>query len=333
VEHGNMYDTTRKDDHLTFDNEEGHVRHLLNFVGRHVHRNVASTNTDTTTNDISILDPIQYHTKDECTDFFQQYTIIVLLIVSGVFFLFTFVMILEQIDTIRTGKGKIARMKQRVGDTGTELDTVTEEFNEMFGGTSPNVAWHWFLPIPVRYPKHMKQVVLGYEYNPNTCVPGVPYGMECTTSCSDTSILNGCDESIPLSRTSSNIGHNSMESPDLESNMTYVPTLPMMIHEKDGLMKTIAKKKTPPQTSPPPMIPIPSSLSSSGGDGIFRREVSTDSNSTSNSTATTLNRRTNRHGPTASSATNTNTASTKMTLDHDGDGITLVERSGRSRLT
>lgn len=61
--------------------------------------------------------------------------------------------------------GKIARMKQSVGQTGTQYNVVTTEFNEMFGGTSPRPAWHWFVPIPVRFPGAMKHVVLGYDYH------------------------------------------------------------------------------------------------------------------------------------------------------------------------
>ena len=54
----------------------------------------------------------------------------------------------------------------RVGQGGTELRRVTEEFNEMFGGSSPNVAWHWFVPIQVQFPGSMHKVVMGYEWDP-----------------------------------------------------------------------------------------------------------------------------------------------------------------------
>ena len=54
----------------------------------------------------------------------------------------------------------------RVGQGGTELQRVTEEFNEMFGGSSPNVSWHWFVPIPVQFPGSMHKVVMGYEWDP-----------------------------------------------------------------------------------------------------------------------------------------------------------------------
>lgn len=110
---------------------------------------------------------------DECRDFFQDHFVTVLAIASLIFLVFTIAMGCEQSEAIETGKGKIARMQQSVGKAGTELSKVTEEFNEMFGGNSPRVAWHWYLPIPVRFPRGMKQVVLGYEFN-DTCQP-VPY--------------------------------------------------------------------------------------------------------------------------------------------------------------
>jgi hypothetical protein len=56
-------------------------------------------------------------------------------------------------------------MKMSVGETGTEYSRVTEEFNEMFGGTSPHASWHWFLPLPVTFPRGMRTVVLGYEWD------------------------------------------------------------------------------------------------------------------------------------------------------------------------
>jgi hypothetical protein len=35
----------------------------------------------------------------------------------------------------------------------------------MFGGDSNQVAWHWFLPLPVEFPPGMKKVVMGYEWD------------------------------------------------------------------------------------------------------------------------------------------------------------------------
>jgi hypothetical protein len=110
-----------------------------------------------------------------CTaEFWKNYYILLLIIMSIVFFFFTLVMGYEQLEAIETGKGKIARMKQSVGHQGTEFSKVTEEFNEMFGGSTPHVAWHWFLPISLRFPRGMQQVVLGYEFK-DSCNPTVPY--------------------------------------------------------------------------------------------------------------------------------------------------------------
>jgi hypothetical protein len=86
-----------------------------------------------------------------------------LFVVALVFLVFTVAMGCEQLEAIESGKGKIARMKQRVGASGaTEYARVTEEFNEMFGGTSPHPAWHWLVPAAPVFPRGMKTVVLGY---------------------------------------------------------------------------------------------------------------------------------------------------------------------------
>jgi DHHC palmitoyltransferase len=103
----------------------------------------------------------------ECNDFYSSHWVWALAVASLVFLIFSCSMGCEQLDAIETGKGKIARMKMSVGSTGTEYSRVTEEFNEMFGGdTGPRVAWHWFNPWrPVTYPRSMKKVVLGYEWD------------------------------------------------------------------------------------------------------------------------------------------------------------------------
>jgi hypothetical protein len=101
-------------------------------------------------------------------------------IVSFIFFLFTTAMSCEQLEAIQTGKGKIARMKTDRSSTmrtaggrnaseqpQDEYERVTEEFNEMFGGNSPHVAWHWWLPTTVHFPLGMKPMVLGYELETN----------------------------------------------------------------------------------------------------------------------------------------------------------------------
>jgi hypothetical protein len=105
--------------------------------------------------------------KDECrTGFYDNSCIILLVVASVVFLIFTGCMLAEQIEAIATNTGKIARMKIRAGQAGaTEYCPVTEEFNEMFGGTSSRVAWHWLLPLPVKFPRGMRKVVLGYEWD------------------------------------------------------------------------------------------------------------------------------------------------------------------------
>jgi hypothetical protein len=96
---------------------------------------------------------------------YDYHLVVMVFVISIVFLIFTCSMLVEQIDAIQSNTGKIARMKMRVGQAGTELSRVTHAFNEMFGGESPRVAWHWFLPLPVKFPKGMDAVVLGYEWD------------------------------------------------------------------------------------------------------------------------------------------------------------------------
>jgi hypothetical protein len=100
-----------------------------------------------------------------CKAWHYNWNVVVLMFVSLIFFSFTSCMLCEQVEAIRTNSSKIARMKMKVGQAGTELSRVTEEFNEMFGGNSNNVAWHWFLPLRVEFPRSMEKVVLGFEWD------------------------------------------------------------------------------------------------------------------------------------------------------------------------
>ena len=95
-----------------------------------------------------------------CTNWTDNYNIAILTIISFLFLIFTCTMLSEQYEAIQTNASKIARMKMRVGQAGTELSRVTEEFNEMFGGNSNKVAWHWFLPLKVEFPRGMEKVVV-----------------------------------------------------------------------------------------------------------------------------------------------------------------------------
>jgi hypothetical protein len=116
-------------------------------------------------------DPVgqeNHYVYAECADFYSTFSIIALFISAITFLIFTGCMMVEQIEAIQTNQGKIARMKMRVGQGGTELSRVTEEFNEMFGGNSPNVQWHWFVPLPVQFPSGMHKVSLSQSQYTNT---------------------------------------------------------------------------------------------------------------------------------------------------------------------
>lgn len=96
--------------------------------------------------------------------------VLFLLILSICFLVFTCCMLFEQIDAIESNTSKIARMKLKMGqNTDGEYEKVAKGFNEMFGigicGRGSNVALHWFLPTPVRFPDDMERDrILGYEY-------------------------------------------------------------------------------------------------------------------------------------------------------------------------
>lgn len=101
-----------------------------------------------------------------CDDLYNNKALMLLLMISFLFFVFTSCMLYEQIEAIKTNTGKIARMKMRLSSNGSaEYAPVTEEFNEMFGGSTPHVTWHWFLPISISFPRSMKKVILGYDWD------------------------------------------------------------------------------------------------------------------------------------------------------------------------
>jgi hypothetical protein len=97
-----------------------------------------------------------------------------LVIVTILFFFFTCCMLIEQGEAVDTNMSKIARMKTRAGlSNADEYRPVATEFNEIFGGEHPTLSWHWFLPLPVRFPEWARDNVLGYEYD--LSFPSVPY--------------------------------------------------------------------------------------------------------------------------------------------------------------
>ena len=138
----------------------GYVRDTEN--NDQVNQQDATTQTD---NPERGLLSSQEYLYEECNYFYGNHIITALFLASLIFLIFTCSMGCEQLEAIETGKSKIARMKMRVGRADTEYTTVTEEFNEMFGGDSPDCTWHWFWPSAVAYPRGMEKVVLGYEWD------------------------------------------------------------------------------------------------------------------------------------------------------------------------
>ena len=83
-------------------------------------------------------------------------------------------MLIEQGEAVDTNMSKIARMKTRAGLVSAgEYAPVAKEFNEIFGGEHPTMSWHWFLPLPVRFPEWAKDNIMGYEWN--LTFAAVPY--------------------------------------------------------------------------------------------------------------------------------------------------------------
>ncbi len=98
--------------------------------------------------------------------------VMVLIIVTILFFFFTLCMLADQILAVTKNVSKIARMKMEEGGLDSDqLQRVAVDFNEIFGvrhgdrraGTF-HLKWHWFVPLPVEFPPGMKDVVMGYRY-------------------------------------------------------------------------------------------------------------------------------------------------------------------------
>ncbi|KAL7432936.1 hypothetical protein ACHAXM_010197 [Skeletonema potamos] len=101
-------------------------------------------------------------------------------------------------EAVDTNMSKIARMKTRAGlSNADEYRPVATEFNEIFGGEHPTLSWHWFLPLPVRFPEWARDNVLGYEYN--LSFPSVPYQEPSDT---DTESVASRGSSVSLGRMS-----------------------------------------------------------------------------------------------------------------------------------
>lgn len=116
-----------------------------------------------------------------CRTYRHRHTRFALGVVSLLFFFFTFCMLLEQTEAISTNVSKIARMKTRAGllSRPGEYAPVATEFNEVFGGTHPAPAWHWLLPLQVRFPEWAWDNIMGYEFD--ATVDRAPYQEPCDT--------------------------------------------------------------------------------------------------------------------------------------------------------
>jgi hypothetical protein len=163
----------------------------------------------------------------ECNNFYSNHVIMALALASLVFLIFTCSMGCEQFEAIETGKSKIARMKMRVGSTDTEFTRVTEEFNEMFGGDSPDPQWHWMWPSAVVYPRGMEKVVLGYEWD--EAFDAVPYRQDE-------------DEASSVAMGNTTATTNERELEDMEGGLR--ATTSNGVGESDGIMMTPVNSTT-----------------------------------------------------------------------------------------
>ena len=113
--------------------------------------------------------------------------IFILGIITILFFFFTFCMLLEQTEAISTNMSKIARMKTRSGMVShpNEYAPVATEFNEVFGGQHPGLAWHWLVPLKVQFPEWAIDNIMGYEWD--VTFDAVPYQEVVDTTDGDSS--------------------------------------------------------------------------------------------------------------------------------------------------
>ena len=112
----------------------------------------------------SYIEQISFSNSD-CKSIFST-SVLILFVLTLLFMTFTSCMIYEQIGAIKNNVSKIARMKMRRKDSSAEdFQRVSNEFNEMFGGETRKFAWHWALPLPIRFPDGMHDLVMGYEWN------------------------------------------------------------------------------------------------------------------------------------------------------------------------
>jgi hypothetical protein len=108
-----------------------------------------------------------YYLYPECHNLFTL-PVVILFVLSLIFLVLAGCVLASEIATIGNYAGKTTRMVTSTNDEGQQTITqVTTEYHEFFGGTTGTFSWHWLLPIPVQYPAGMKQVVLGYKWDPD----------------------------------------------------------------------------------------------------------------------------------------------------------------------
>jgi hypothetical protein len=87
---------------------------------------------------------------------------------------------------------------------------------EMFGGDSNDVAWHWFVPLPVEFPPGMKKVVLGFEWDDT--FDNVPYQEPGSDGDVETGASSSVGGRIELTTTSSVSSSNKEKSSEHETS-------------------------------------------------------------------------------------------------------------------
>lgn len=106
---------------------------------------------------------------DGCTDIYSM-KVLILLIMSFCFLIFTCCMLFEQVEAIENNVSKIAQWKMKQGANPEEYAKVGKGYNEIFGvgigSKGSHIGLHWFLPLPVQFPSEReKERVLGFEYS------------------------------------------------------------------------------------------------------------------------------------------------------------------------
>ncbi len=183
-----------KYDHLPDENDvsaSSTTMHENTYMGSDSNETYTDTITGTANNETHHFRFLEDNDDDGAFDYVYEGChevyhprVMLLVVMSVAFMIFTCCMLMEQADAIDSNTSKIARMKIAMGQNEDgEFDRKTEQCNEMFGigplkynymsvgkkfrwcdrGGS-HVALHWFLPTPVRFPEGKLDSVLGFEF-------------------------------------------------------------------------------------------------------------------------------------------------------------------------